>query len=119
MPLCHAEETEEFRPECCGSPGNSLPGQFELFQNDPNPFNPSTTVSYAIPEGKSLFTSLMIYNARGQLVKTLVSGMKGAGRYVVNWDGRDNYGRAVSSGVYFYRIQAGDFVKTRKMLLLK
>ena len=97
----------------------SLPAQFALFQNDPNPFNPSTTISYAIPEGKSVLTSLEIYNARGQLVKTLVSGMKGPGRYVASWNGRDDHGRAVSSGVYFYRIKAGDFVKTRKMLLLK
>ena len=97
----------------------SLPKAFSLSQNSPNPFNPSTTISYAIPEGESVFTSVLVFSSRGQLVRTLVSGLKGPGNYIVYWDGMDDYGRAVSSGVYFYRIQAGGFVKTRKMILLK
>ncbi len=97
----------------------SLPDKFQLLQNHPNPFNPSTSIRYDIPEGENVYTTLSLYNTRGQLVKTLVNGQKGPGSYVINWDGRDENGRMVPSGVYFYRIQAGEFVQTRKMILLK
>ena len=96
-----------------------LPKAFELSQNVPNPFNPSTTIRFSIPEERSLDVKLNVYNIRGVLVKTLVDDRRGAGVHVVQWDGRDNRGRPVASGVYFYRIQAGEFVKIRKMVLLK
>ncbi|MFH1069292.1 MAG: FlgD immunoglobulin-like domain containing protein [Candidatus Glassbacteria bacterium] len=97
-----------------------LPKAFSLSQNSPNPFNPSTTISYAIPEQTGqLQVVLNVFNLRGQIVRTLVDQPQAAGAYNVNWDGTDSQGRRISSGVYFYRLQAGDFVSTRKMVVLK
>jgi outer membrane protein assembly factor BamB len=96
-----------------------LPKAFSLGQNSPNPFNPSTTVSYSVPEGEPTPVSLKIYDLRGRLVRTLVDETREAGEYSVIWEGKDASGRMVSSGVYLYRIKAGDFVQTRKMVLLK
>ncbi|MBN2289221.1 MAG: T9SS type A sorting domain-containing protein [Candidatus Glassbacteria bacterium] len=97
-----------------------LPKAFMLAQNSPNPFNPSTTISYELPESAgALRVVLDVYNIRGQKVVTLVDELKDAGRYTVNWDGRDAGGRVVSSGVYFYRMKAGDFSAVRKMVILK
>jgi hypothetical protein len=99
----------------------NLPKAFALGQNYPNPFNPSTTIAYDIPDDQasSVQVQLKVYNVRGQVIKTLVNSAKDAGHYVVQWDGRNDNGEAISSGVYFYRIKAGDFVTTRKMVLLK
>ncbi len=99
----------------------NLPKAFSLGQNYPNPFNPSTTIAYDIPDNQAgtVAVQLKVYNVRGQVVKTLVNSDKDAGHYVVQWDGRTENGEHVSSGVYFYRIKAGDFVTTRKMVLLK
>ena len=98
----------------------SLPKAFALSQNSPNPFNPSTTISYSIPDNsQELAVKLSVYNIRGQLVRTLVDDFQAPGTYNVNWDGTDAMGRQVSSGVYFYRLRAGDFSQTRKMLLVK
>jgi len=97
-----------------------LPKAFALDQNSPNPFNPSTTISYEIPENtNSVKVALAVYNIRGQKVITLVDELKEAGRYSVNWDGRNDAGQRVSSGVFFYRLQAGDFSAVRKMVILK
>jgi len=97
-----------------------LPKAFALDQNSPNPFNPSTTISYEIPENtNSVKVVLAVYNIRGQKVITLVDELKEAGRYSVNWDGRNEAGQRVSSGVFFYRLQAGDFSAVRKMVILK
>jgi len=96
-----------------------LPKVFSLAQNSPNPFNPATTISYSVPEGASVHVTLKVYNIRGTLVRTLVDVVREPGRYTVFWDGTDEAGRQVSSGVYFYRMIAGDFVQTRKMVLLK
>jgi len=101
------------------SPKAMLPKAFALSQNYPNPFNPSTTVAYDIPEGKEAFVRMNVYNMRGQLIRTLVDELKSEGSYQVQWDGLDNSGRRVSSGVYFYRIVAGEFSQTRKMVILK
>jgi hypothetical protein len=101
------------------SPKALLPKAFALGQNYPNPFNPSTTIAYDIPEGDNVQVQLKVYNMRGQLVRTLVNESKSEGSYQVQWDGTDNYGRRVSSSVYFYRIKAGEFSKTRKMVILK
>jgi outer membrane protein assembly factor BamB len=97
----------------------NLPKAFSLGQNAPNPFNPSTTISYSVPEGPAVQVSLKVYDLRGRLVHNLVDEMREAGSYSVLWDGRDGKGRRVSSGVYLYRIEAGGFVETRKMILLK
>jgi len=96
---------------------NILPESFTLAQNAPNPFNPQTRIDYDIP--KATIVRLEVYNVLGQHVNTLVDGFQEAGSKSVIWDGRDNSGASVSSGVYFYRIEAGDFSMTRKMMMLK
>ncbi len=90
---------------------------FELQQNYPNPFNPSTTIEYELP--KSGLVQLTIYNSVGQKVRTLVNVRQSAGRYQVVWNGCDQTGRQVGSGVYFCRLQYKNQCKTRKMLLLR
>ncbi len=99
----------------------SLPKVFALNQNYPNPFNPSTAIVYDVPEsvGGSVPVSLTIYNTRGQKVRTLVDQPKVPGSYTVQWDGSNGHGEQVSSGIYFYKIIAGDFVKVKKMVVLK
>ena len=97
----------------------SLPKAFSLSQNTPNPFNPSTTITYSVPEGKSVNVSLEVFDLRGQKVNTLVDEARESGTYAVFWNGIDSQGRKVASGIYFYRLRAGSFVQTRKMVLLK
>jgi subtilisin family serine protease len=122
---------------------NQLPEDFCLDQNYPNPFNPSTTIEFElrveskelgiphpakridkffirrIEELSAIFTSLKIYNIRGELVKTLFEGNLPTGRHKVIWDGKDEKGVGVSSGVYLYRLKTGQGTITRKMILLK
>jgi hypothetical protein len=86
--------------------------EFTLDQNFPNPFNPSTLIKYSIPN--SYQVSLKIFNTLGQEMETLVNEEKQVGTYEVNWNASN-----LQSGVYFYRLQAGSFVQTRKMILLK
>jgi len=93
-----------------------------LGQNYPNPFNPVTKIEYWVPEGgagSKAGVNVVVYDVRGARVRTLVSGVRSAGRYVAQWDGRDDAGTPVSSGVYFYRMTTPGFASTRKMLLLK
>ncbi len=97
--------------------GEGLLRDFQLAQNFPNPFNPSTTITYRIPE--AALVTLTVYNALGQVVRTLVNAVQLAGRHQVVWDGRDERGREVAAGVYLYRLQAGSFQQTRKMLLVR
>ena len=97
--------------------GLVLPDGFDLEQNYPNPFNPSTRISYDLPEQAQI--TLGIYDLLGKRIKTLVNQSQDAGKRIAVWDGTDNLGRQVSAGVYLYRIQAGEFTQTRKMLLLK
>jgi len=96
-----------------------IPTEFTLYQNSPNPFNPSTTLQYAIPEGNSFHIKLNVYDLRGAQVRTLVNQVVNPGIHSVVWDGIDTTGNEVSSGVYLYRIQAGRFSKTNKMLLIR
>ncbi len=98
--------------------GVQLPKAFELRQNYPNPFNPSTTISYSVPEGGSEIR-LEVFDIRGRLVRVLASGAHEQGSYRVRWDGTDEAGRAVSSGVYFGRLRAEGFSAVRKMVLVK
>ncbi|MDH4035875.1 MAG: C25 family cysteine peptidase [Candidatus Krumholzibacteria bacterium] len=91
----------------------------KLGQNYPNPFNPVTTIEYWVPGGSRNRVSLVIYDVRGARVRTLVDREKAAGRYAAQWDGRNDAGAPVSSGVYFYRMVAGGFENTRRMVLLK
>lgn len=99
-------------------PGSgTLPEGFELQQNYPNPFNSLTTLRYELPRRAEVV--LMINNIMGRQVRTLVRGQQGPGYKSVTWDSTDDRGRPVSSGVYLYRIQAGEFSQTRKMVLLR
>ncbi|HTY09679.1 MAG TPA: FlgD immunoglobulin-like domain containing protein, partial [Bacteroidota bacterium] len=97
--------------------GGNTPHVFDLSNNYPNPFNPSTKINYSIP--KDGMVSLIVYNVLGQQVRTLISGPMTAGQYSITWDGRNNAGSTLSSGVYFYRLQANDMAIVKKMLLLK
>jgi len=91
---------------------------FSLGQNYPNPFNPSTTLVFALPEASTV--SLSIYNVQGQQVRSLLSeAVMGSGYHDAVWDATDERGRPVSAGIYFYRLKAGGYTETRKMLLLK
>ena len=94
-----------------------LPSTFTLKQNYPNPFNPTTTIKYTLP--KAFHVELSIYNTLGQKVRTLVKKQQFAGHYQVQWDGRDDKGKPVGSGMYLYRLQSGDYVEIKKMILLK
>ena len=95
----------------------SLPFEFLLEQNYPNPFNPETRIEFSLPTAGDV--SLVVYDVLGRTVRSLGSGSYTAGRHTVTWDGRDTYGQSVASGVYFYRLDAGGTVLTRKMMLVK
>ncbi|UCD17712.1 MAG: T9SS type A sorting domain-containing protein, partial [Candidatus Zixiibacteriota bacterium] len=94
-----------------------VPHGFELHQNHPNPFNPATEISFELPRTSRV--TLAVYNLLGQEIATLIDRELQAGRHAVIWNGRDESGRKVSSGVYLYRIQADEFSKSKKMILLK
>jgi glycerophosphoryl diester phosphodiesterase len=94
-----------------------LPASFDVSQNFPNPFNPVTNINYQIPQKAHI--TLTVFNSLGQKVKTLADEIKEAGYYNVIWDGRDERNAGVAAGIYFYRIQGGSFVKTKKMIYLK
>jgi len=91
----------------------------ELMQNYPNPFNPSTRIEFLVPEGSAQNVSLVIYDVTGARVRTLVNSPMNPGRYISEWDGRNDSGNPVGSGVYFYQIRQKGFSDTKKMLLLK
>jgi hypothetical protein len=122
----------EYQPEGSGGLGKIVGGdredtetnassgiadKFFLSQNYPNPFNPTTVVEFNITQPAKV--SLKIYNILGQLVRILVDEEKPAGTYTVYWDGKDKNGRPVSSGIYFYKLDAGDFTEVKKMVLIK
>ena len=96
----------------------TTPTEFALLQNFPNPFNPETTIGYELAESADV--TLQIYNVVGQVVRTLMTAEpQSVGRYQVRWDGMDDRGMPVSSGIYFYQISAGKFQDVRKLMLLK
>jgi hypothetical protein len=97
--------------------GIDLPTEFALHNNYPNPFNPVTNILYDIPEVSEV--NLEIYNVMGQRVRTLVQGTQEPGRYQIVWNATNDFGQALSSGMYIYRIQAGDFVSVKKLVLMK
>ena len=96
---------------------NPAPGEFAFFDPMPNPFNPSTTLSFALPASSRVL--LEVFDVRGQLVATLLDENRTAGVHRVTWDGRDRSGQPVASGVYLCRIQAGSFNGTKRMVLIK
>lgn len=91
--------------------------EYKISQNYPNPFNPNTTISFEIPKSEDII--LAVYNVRGQLVKTLYSGMATAGGYQVVWDGTDTRNVQVASGIYLCKLQSQNFVATKKLILAK
>jgi plastocyanin len=94
------------------SEGNNVPEDFRIFQNYPNPFNPVTNIKFDIP--KSTFVELTVYNLLGSKVEVLVNRVLESGNYTVDWDASK-----YSSGIYFYKLSADNFVQTRKMTLIK
>lgn len=96
---------------------DETPAAYKLAQNFPNPFNPSTTIMFDMRAKGHV--SLKIYNVAGQLVRTLVNGVKDAGHHKLTWDGRNNSGVSVASGVYFYKMETQDFSQTKKMIMLR
>lgn len=100
-----------------GGSSSMLPTSYDLKQNAPNPFNPTTVLSYDLPKASQV--SLEVYNVLGQNVKTLVDQFQEAGTNSVMWDGTDNGGSQVASGLYFYRLTADGFQATKKMMMLK
>ncbi len=103
-------------PTGIGAP--PVPTSFALHPNVPNPFNPITTIAYDIPEGGA-DVNITIYDVAGRMVRELVDEHRSAGTWSVQWNGDDDRGQRVASGVYFYRMRAGEFNETRKMVLLK
>jgi hypothetical protein len=103
----------------------------ELFQNYPNPFNPATTIEFevpglsnpgatgGVPTAGFAFVTIAVYDVRGALVRTLASGLYAPGRHRVVWDGRNESGARVATGVYFYRMQTNETARTKKMVLIR
>jgi flagellar hook assembly protein FlgD len=104
----------DFVPTGVDAPARS---SFVLGQNHPNPFNPSTSISFQLPSPSHAVIS--IFDVRGSLVRTLVDETMSAGPHQVEWNGRDDGGNIVGSGVYFYRLAAGGHSQAKKMVILK
>ena len=110
--------TEEFNPSGITSveaPADRVPASFALYQNYPNPFNPETTIQYEISNHAHVV--LKVLNLLGEEVRTLIDADQSPGLYEVRWDGKDNDGQDVASGMYLYRLKSRDFVQVRKMVL--
>ena len=95
-----------------------IPITNQLYSNFPNPFNPTTTISFDIAQASS-FVTLDIYNIKEQKVKTLVNDDLEVGKHTILWDGKDDSGKSVSSGIYFYKMKTAKYTSTRKMILMK
>ncbi|MCK5619158.1 MAG: T9SS type A sorting domain-containing protein, partial [Candidatus Krumholzibacteria bacterium] len=109
--------SNEIQPPTSVEAGDFVPTVYALYQNVPNPFNPTTTIRFDLP--RAVHVKLCVYNVKGELVATPVDQHMTEGRKEVTWSAKDNRGRPVSSGIYFCRLVAGDFVQTKKMVLLK
>jgi len=106
------------------NPVENIPERFTLSQNYPNPFNPSTAIPFTVNGSpfmvhSPIHTTLKIYNILGQLVRTLADEAKLPGRYNIIWDGKDNSGKEVGSGIYFYQLKTKEYTNTKKMVLLR
>jgi hypothetical protein len=118
--LDHAgNESEPASPAVTTDAGAAkIPKAFALYQNAPNPFNPTTTIRYDVPLGGGKVT-LKVYDVSGRIVQTLVDAVQSAGQKTARWIGTNERGERVATGIYFYRMEAAGFVKTRKMVLLR
>ena len=94
-----------------------IPVATSLEGNYPNPFNPSTTIAYSL--NSEAHVNIEIYNMKGQKVRTLMNEHQTAGKHIVVWNGKDDSNKSTASGVYFYKMQAGNFQQTKKMILMK
>jgi hypothetical protein len=107
-------------PVVMGSAGGPVsPNQLALLGNTPNPFNPTTTIRFTVPTGPTQVYSLRVYDVRGRLVRDLAAGQITSGLHSVLWDGRNNSGSTVGSGIYLYRLEVGQERFTGKMALVK
>lgn len=97
----------------------SIPRSFKLYQNEPNPFNPSTLIRYELASQEAVSTKLEIFNTLGQKVRTLVNRPQSMGSCAVRWDGRNDNGNKLSSGIYIYRLISGKQVSIKKMLFVQ
>ena len=97
--------------------GKQIPRTYDLSQNYPNPFNPTTTINYSLPKSGNI--SLIVYDVLGRKVRTILNGFQNAGNFQAVWDGKDESGRIVSTGIYFYSLRANDFSLVKKMMMLK
>jgi len=118
-PRIYGDQVDLGAYEWQGQTGINDPVTAPVFslRNYPNPFNPETTITYSLPEATKM--RLDIYNLKGQLVKTLVNEAKAAGEYSVIWKGTDDSHHPVSSGIYIYKMSAGKYNSTRRMILMK
>jgi flagellar hook assembly protein FlgD len=96
---------------------NTVPSSFKLYENHPNPFNPSTKISFELSNDDII--ELNVYDLTGNLIKNITSQNYTAGRHSLNWNGTDNYNNPVPSGVYIYQIKTSDNSESKKMMLLK
>ena len=96
---------------------SEMPNEYKLYNNYPNPFNPTTTIKYSVPKNSDV--KLRVYNMMGQLIKTLVNESKAPGFYYIEWNGTNENDSKVASGIYFYRFESGNFVENNKMILIK
>jgi flagellar hook assembly protein FlgD len=94
-----------------------MPDQFKIHQNYPNPFNPVTTIRYDLPENSMV--NITIYDMLGKQVTTLINKNQDAGYKSITWDATNDYGKPVSAGIYLYQIHAGEYISTKKIVLLK
>jgi hypothetical protein len=101
-------------------PNDNIPGatkNFKLEQNYPNPFNPSTKIDFSVSSDEKV--KIQIFNSNGELLTTLINSELETGNHSITWNGRDNNGNLVSSGIYFYQLQVGNLTEAKKMILLK
>ena len=110
-------DTTTTSPTTSVDDSNGIPSGFELAQNYPNPFNPQTVIKYQTTQSSRV--ELAVYNLLGQKVRVLVNEIKPSGSYEARWDGTNDFGEVVSSGVYVYRLKSGEFESTKKMVFLR
>ena len=113
----HAEMSWAVATAPISGTNSVVPSAFSLEQNHPNPFNPETEIHFALPDAEHV--ALKVYNIMGQEVRTLVKSYYGAGYHTIMWNGKNEKGIVVPSGVYLYHLKAGDFSQVRKMILLR
>ena len=117
IPQVTARFQADFNPPVSNDDPSVTPVGAQLIGNYPNPFNPETSIRYSLEQNGPV--NISIYNTRGQLVRTLVNETKAAGLHTVVWNGMDEQGSSVSSGIYYYKMYAGKYSSTRKMILMK